>query len=359
MGTYENPFEFDFDSYIRQVEPSKQEKGKNWATAIGLQKVDGLTTSKYLYETAKRNIEGEISIEEAKKIIDSYYESKEVRTSDDENSEEADKVSARIAQILSEKTFSFNPSQLLLIHEKLFKGIFDTVKAGKFRTYNITKKEWALDGDTVFYANADLIQDTLKYDFENEKNFDYSALTKEQTVNHITRFVANIWQVHPFGEGNTRTTAVFTIMYLRSLGFEVNNEPFEKHSWYFRNALVRANYTNIKKDVYMNNTFLEKFFENLLLGKNNELKNRYTHIRYTENIEKTSVENDETFGSKEKTSVQILDLMKENPSITLQQIAEKIGLSKRAIEMQVKKLREQGKDNRIGATKKGLWEVRG
>lgn len=67
MGTYENPFEFDFDSYIRQVEPSKQEKGKNWATAIGLQKVDGLTPSKYLYETAKRNIEGEISIEEAKK----------------------------------------------------------------------------------------------------------------------------------------------------------------------------------------------------------------------------------------------------------------------------------------------------
>ena len=359
MGTYENPFEFDFDSYIRQVEPSKQEKGKNWATAIGLQKVDGLTPSKYLYETAKRNIEGEISIEEAKKIIDSYYESKEVRTSDDGNSEEADKVSARIAQILSEKTFSFNPNQLLSIHEKLFKGVFKSVKAGEFRTYNITKKEWALDGDTVFYANADLIQDTLKYDFENEKNFDYSALSKEETVNHITRFVANIWQVHPFGEGNTRTTAVFTIMYLRSLGFEVNNEPFEKHSWYFRNALVRANYTNVKKSIYMNNIFLEKFFENLLLGKNNELKNRYTHIRYTENIEKPSVQNDKNFGTKEKTSVQILNIMKENPSITLQQIAEKIGLSKRAIEMQVKKLREQGKVNRIGATKKGLWEVRG
>ena len=351
MATENNPFEFDFDSYIREVEPSKQEKGRNWATAIGLQKVDGLTPSKYLYETAKRNIEGEISIEEAKEIIDSYYQSKEIRSSDDKDSEEADKVSIRIAEILSEKSFSFTPKQLLSIHEKLFKDVFYSVKAGEFRTYNITKKEWALDGDTVFYANADLIADTLKYDFENEKSFDYSTLSKEDTIKHITRFVANIWQIHPFGEGNTRTTAVFTIKYLRTLGFEVNNEPFDKHSWYFRNALVRANYTNIKKRIYMNTNFLEKFFENLLLGKNNELKNRYTHIRYTEN-------NDKNFGIKDKTSVQIIELMKENPSITLQQVAEKIGLSKRAVEMQVKKLREQGKVNRIGATKNGLWKVK-
>ena len=359
MATEKNPFEFDFDSYIREVEPSKQEKGRNWATAIGLQKVDGLTPSKYLYETAKRNIEGEISIEEAKEIIDLYYQSKEIRSSDDKDSEEADKVSIRITEILSEKSFSFTPKQLLSIHEKLFRDVFYSVKAGEFRTYNITKKEWALDGDTVFYANADLIADTLKYDFENEKSFDYSTLSKEDAIKHITRFIANIWQIHPFGEGNTRTTAVFTIKYLRTLGFEVNNEPFDKHSWYFRNALVRANYTNIKKSIYMNTSFLEKFFENLLLGKNNELKNRYTHIRYTENNEKTSVENDKNFGIKDKTSVQIIELMKENPSITLQQVAEKIGLSKRAIEMQVKKLREQGKVNRIGATKNGLWEVRG
>ena len=216
MATEKNPFEFDFDSYIREVEPSKQEKGRNWATAIGLQKVDGLTPSKYLYEIAKRNIEGEISIEEAKEIIDSYYQSKEIRSSDDEDSEEADKVSIRIAEILSEKSFSFTPKQLLSIHEKLFKDVFYSVKAGEFRTYNITKKEWALDGDTVFYANADLIADTLKYDFENEKSFDYSTLSKEDTIKHITRFVANIWQIHPFGEGNTRTTAVFTIKYLRT-----------------------------------------------------------------------------------------------------------------------------------------------
>lgn len=236
-----NPFELDFDSYIREGEPDKKEKSIAWSIATGLQQVDGLTPSVYLYETARRNIEGEISIEEAKKLIDSYYESKTARTEDDDDTEEADKVSARIAELLSEKSFSFTPNQLLSIHERLFKGVFYNVKAGKLRDYNITKKEWVLNGDTVLYANADLVRDTLNYVFDTEKNFDYSKLSKEDAVKHLTRFVANIWQIHPFGEGNTRTAAVFTIKYLCSLGFEVSNEAFEKHSWYFRNALVRAN----------------------------------------------------------------------------------------------------------------------
>ena len=265
--------------------------------------------------------------------------------------------------MLSEKSFSFTPNQLLSIHERLFKGVFHKVKAGKFRDYNITKKEWVLNGDTVLYANADLIRETLNYDFETEKNFDYSKLSKENAVKHLTRFVANIWQIHPFGEGNTRTTAVFTIKYLRSLGFNVNNEPFEKHSWYFRNALVRANYTNMQKGIYMNTEYLEKFFRNILLGENNELKNRYTHIDYDEYIkkfgenDKTSVQIVENFGVNEKTSVQIVEIMKNTPNITLLEIAEKLNRSKRAVEMQVKKLREQGIIKRVGADKNGHWEV--
>ena len=359
----ENPFELDFESYIREGEPGKKEKSIAWSIATGLQQVDGLTPSAYLYETAKRNIEGEISIEEAKKLIDSYYESKTSRTEDDDEKEEADKVSTRITELLSEKSFSFTPNQLLSIHERLFKGVLYKVKAGKFRDYNITKNEWVLNGDTVLYANADLIRETLNYDFEAEKNFDYSKLSKEDAVKHITRFVANMWQIHPFGEGNTRTTAVFTIKYLRSLGFNVNNEPFEKHSWYFRNALVRANYTNMQKGIYMNTEYLEKFFRNILLGENNELKNRYTHIDYDEYIkklgenEKSSVQNEENFGVNEKTSVQIVEIMKNTPNITLLEIAEKLNRSKRAVEMQVKKLREQGIIKRVGADKNGHWEV--
>ncbi len=369
----ENPYEIDFESYIREGEPDKKEKSIAWSIATGLQQVDGLTPSAYLYETAKRNIEGEISIDEAKKLIDSYYESKTSRTEDDDDTEEADKVSARITELLSEKSFSFTPNQLLSIHERLFKGVFYKVKAGKFRDYNITKKEWVLNGDTVLYANADLINETLKYDFETEKNFDYSKLSKEDAVKHITRFVANIWQIHPFGEGNTRTTAVFTIKYLRSLGFNVNNEPFEKHSWYFRNALVRANYTNMQNGIYMNTEYLEKFFRNILLGENNELKNRYTHIDYDEYIKKfgdnqksseKSQSINDTAKITQKITVKItanqqkiIGVIKENPFITQEELSSIVGIARFNINKNMKKLQEQGIIKRVGADKNGHWEV--
>ena len=172
MKKEQNPFELDFDSYIIQAEPSKNEKGKLWQTAIGLQQVDGLTPSTYLYETAKRNIEGDITIEEAKKLIDSYYESKDGRAGDDDDTEEADKVSVRIREILAENTFSFTPDLLLSIHKRLFTGVFHKVKPGSYRTYNISKKEWALDWESVLYANSDMIKQTLDYDFAQEKAFD-------------------------------------------------------------------------------------------------------------------------------------------------------------------------------------------
>lgn len=209
-------FDIDFDSYIRQSEPDKQEKGKAWQLAIGLQQVDRLKPSAFLYDTAKRNIDGEITIQEAKDLIYSYYESKTVRTKEDEDTEEADKVSANITEILEEKAFNFSPDFLLKIHKRLFIGVFHKIPVGSFRTYNITKKEWVLDGDTVYYSDAELIKSTLEYDFNTERNFDYSKLTKEEAVKHLTRFVANLWQVQTFGEGNTRTTAVFTIKYLRA-----------------------------------------------------------------------------------------------------------------------------------------------
>ena len=354
MQKSQNPFEIDFDTYILQSEPSKQEKGKLWQTAIGLQQVDGLTPSKYLYETAKRNIDGDITIEEAKKLIDSYYESKIGREEINEDEKEADQVSANITEILAENTFSFTPDLLLSIHKRLFTGVFYKVKAGNFRDYNISKKEWVLDGESVLYANADMIRQTLDYDFAKEKAFDYSTLSTDDKVKHLARFIANIWQIHPFGEGNTRTTAVFTIKYLNSLGFKVNNEPFEKNSWYFRNSLVRANYTNMTKGIYMNTEYLEKFFRNLLLGESNELKNRYVHIRYTEQIVKGSVKSSV---KKEKSSVIILRLLKDNPEISAAEISKQLGISVRAVEKQFASLRGKGKIKREGPPNGGKWIV--
>lgn len=354
MPKEQNPFEIDFDTYILQSEPSKQEKGKLWQTAIGLQQVDGLTPSKYLYEIAKRNIDGDITIEEAKKLIDSYYESKIGREEINEGEKEADQVSANITEILAENTFSFTPDLLLSIHKRLFTGVFYKVKAGRYRDYNISKKEWVLDGESVLYANADMIRQTLDYDFAQEKAFDYSTLSIDDKVKHLARFIANIWQIHPFGEGNTRTTAVFTIKYLNSLGFKVNNDPFEKNSWYFRNSLVRANYTNMTKGIYMNTEYLEKFFRNLLLGESNKLKNRYVHIRYTEQTEKGSVKSSV---KKEKSSVIIIRLLKDNPEISAAEISKQLGISVRAVEKQFSSLRKKGKIKREGPPNGGKWIV--
>lgn len=268
--------DFDFDEYIRQSEPGKQQKGYIWQTAIGLQDVDGLKPSEYLIETAKKNIDGDITIEEANELIHSYYESKTARLDAESRTEEADKVSARIAQILSEDAFVFSPEQLIAIHRRLFDGIYKF--AGKIRDYNISKKEWVLKGKSVVYAGSDMIRDTLNYDFDAEKRFNYRGLSIDNSIHHITEFISNLWQIHPFGEGNTRTTAVFSIKYLRSLGFEVSNTLFAENSWYFRNALVRSNYADIQKGIVEDKHYLELFFRNLLLGENNELKNRYLII---------------------------------------------------------------------------------
>lgn len=269
-----------FDEYLRQGEPSQKESAENWKTAIGLQAVDGLQPSAYLIDVAKRNIEGEITLDETRKLIDSYYQSKTVRTPKDEDEEEADKVSANIAKILASKTFAFNTNGYVSLHRRIFEGVFK--HAGEIRQYDISKKEWVLEGDSVNYLNWEDLRRALDWDIEQEKNFSYKGLTDDEKIEHIAKFISGIWQIHAFREGSTRTTAIFTIQYLRSLGYEVNNEMFAKHSWYFRNALVRANYRNIQKGIDYSPIYLVRFFRNLLLKDGWVLKNRYLHIRPTD-----------------------------------------------------------------------------
>lgn len=270
----------DFDEYIRQVEPTKREAAYAWSTAIGLQAVDGLKTSDYLNDLARRNIEGEITIDEVDRLLKSYYESKTVRDADDDDKEEADKASKNIKRILSSDTLNFTTNGLVSLHRRIFDGVFK--HAGELRHYDITKKEWVLEGDTVRYLNWEDLRRTLDYDIEQERNFVYKGKSQDEAVAHITRFVSGIWQIHAFPEGNTRTTAVFTILYLRSLGFDVENDLFASHSWYFRNALVRANYRNVAKGIDYTPVYLERFFRNLLLGEQWDLRNRYLHIHPTQ-----------------------------------------------------------------------------
>ena len=268
----------NFDEYLRQGEPGKKEKAEIWRTAIGLQDVDGLKTSDYLKQTAKRNIEGDITIDQVQKLITSYYNARENRNADS-GQIEADKASANIAKLLKEKTFAFSLPGLVSIHHRIFKGVFNF--AGRVRDYNITKQEWVLDGDTVLYVPATDIKRAVEYDLQQEKAFSYDNLDIDQTISHLSKFISGLWQIHPFGEGNTRATAVFAIKYLQSRGFQVNNDMFAKHSWYFRNALVRANYNNTPKGISSTSVYLERFFQNLLNGQKWDLRSRYLHIHPT------------------------------------------------------------------------------
>jgi len=335
----------NFEEYIRQGEPNKAEKAKVWKTAIGLQQVDGLEPSDYLISTAKQNIEGYISIVEVKHRIDSYYKQHPVK--DTENrTEEADKVSARIAEILSEQTFTFSPAEYLSIHRRLFQGIYS--HAGKIRDYNITKQEWVLNSETVLYASAQSLKATLEYDFEQEKKFSFKGLSQQEIIEHIAHFISYLWQIHIFGEGNTRTTAIFLIKYLRKLGFkEVNNDMFAEYSWYFRNTLVRANYEDLSKDIHKTEKFLILFLSNLLLGKNHSLRNREMHVKYIDTVNTVNDTVNDT----------VFNLIKQNNMITSTEISQQLKVSLSTAKRKIKELKESGKIERIGSDKTGRWKI--
>ena len=366
-----------FDEYLRQGEPLQKERAENWKTVIGLQAVDGLQPSAYLIDVAKRNIEGEISLNETRKLIDSYYQSKTVRTPKDEDEEEADKVSANIAKILASKTFAFNTNGYVSLHRRIFEGVFK--HAGEIRQYDISKKEWVLEGDSVNYLNWEDLRRALDWDIEQEKNFSYKGLTDDEKIEHIAKFISGIWQIHAFREGNTRTTAIFTIQYLRSLGYEVNNEMFAKHSWYFRNALVRANYRNINKDIEYSPIYLVRFFRNLLLGESWVLKNRYLHIDPTDEwkvqprlatpqvphtphqkVDRKGGQKTEKVGRKggQKTKDSILSLIASDPFVTTNEMSKQLEINRSAISKHIKKLKEDHIIERIGPDKGGKWIIK-
>ena len=327
----------ELSEYIKQGEPSRIEKTKTWETAIGLQDVDGLKPSEYLIETAKEHIEGNIDLKEVEHRINEYYKVLDNRKNEEiENCEEADKVAIRIAEILSEKSFNFNPTELTMIHQRLFSGVYK--RAGKIRDYDFTKKEWILNGDTVTYAPYETIRPALQYDFEKEKEFSYKDLSLEQSIRHLCRFTSNIWQVHPFCEGNTRTTAVFIIKYLRTFGFDINDDVFAEHSWYFRNALVRANYKKFEKNIFEDITFLEKFFYNLLSNADYELRNRFMHIDYIQSANKLHSKcNDYTLDEQV-----IINIIKNNPTVKQEEIASMINKSIRTIKSRMIEMQEKG-----------------
>ena len=324
----------DFEEYIRQGEPDKKEKASIWRTAIGLQAVDGLKTSDYLKDTARKHIEGEIDIEEARELIKTYYQSKTKREPDDDDKQEADKVSANITKILSSETLDFSTKGYIALHRRIFEGVFK--HAGQVRDYDITKREWVLNYDTVHYLNWEDLRGALDHDIEQERRFSYKGISSDELIAHITRFVSGIWQIHAFGEGNTRTTAVFAILYLRDIGFKVENDMFADHSWYFRNALVRANYRSAVEGIDYSPHYLERFFRNLLLGEQWDLRNRYLHIHptaewsvYPNLADPTSTPQVQDKLNTENPNIQKLILVVGEKELSVKEIMEGLGFKDR------------------------------
>ena len=364
---YEERYE-KFEQYLTSGEPGVEERARNWSMAIGLQDVDRLRPSEFLLEQAKANIEGLLSSEDVGKRLEEYYSQRSVREqAEADGTYEADQVANRINLLLGEKAFSFSPMELTRIHGFLFKGVLS--HAGQFRTYNITKEQWILDGDTIGYGSADSLSELLAYDFSEEKKFDYSAVSSVEAIRHIGRFISDIWQIHAFGEGNTRTTAVFLIKYLRSFGFDVNNESFEKHSWFFRNALVRSQYENIPKRIHRTFEPLERFMNFAVFGIPADLRNRTLHIRWeglqTQNdvLESAKRQNDvlETSemlsGKLTLKEMAVVRLITADPKISIASITTKTGLSRRTIDRTLAILKEKGILTREGAKNNATWKV--
>ena len=364
---YEDKYQ-EFEQYIRATESEPKERAELWQTAIGLQKVDGLSVSDYLIETAKKHIEGKVSIDDVDALISTYYRSEAAREIP-EDMKEADEVSKNIVRVLSEPSFSFSVQGLAGLHRRIFKGIMK--HAGDFRQYNITKKEWVLDGGTVLYGPFEDLVPTIEYDLEQERRFRYKGLTQVQIIEHLARFISGIWQIHPFPEGNTRTTAVFLIKYLRSIGIPATNDMFKEHSWYFRNALVRANYHNAIKGIESTTEYLVLFLRNLIIGENNELKNRYLHVRWND----TKPQNDaskpqnevsedtkpQNNASKPHLTVKeksVVDIMTGNPRVSIDEIARMTGISDSTIDRIIKSLKGKGIIERKGQKNNSQWIVK-
>lgn len=278
--------------YKIEIEYTKEYKESCWDAAIGLQQVDGLEVSDYLRELSYKEIDGELTHYEIEALLYKKYEDENIEIG---RQKEADIVSTRIAALLQEDGFSFSPVTLKHINKILFSGIYS--HAGEFRKYNISKDEPILGGRSVKYANYQMIEDTFAYDFAQEKDKSYANLSPEEIVKRISNFTSAIWQVHAFGEGNTRTTAVFIQKYLNYMGFQVDNTLFLENSLFYRNALIRSNFGSYSEGVLPTNKWLECFYENLLFGGKHELRNRDLLVEeYMEDIRKL-VKEDTVYGA--------------------------------------------------------------
>ena len=261
----------------RVQESGRKEKETAWVTAIGVQAADGLRTSEILWQIAQKNIDEKISIDEANDQIKGYYYERNALNASDPEKEDADKAAANIARILLTETLDFSAVGLAELHKEIFDGVYE--KAGTIREIDVSKREWVLGGDYISFMNLEALPGSLDDCIEKERKYRYDTTSTDALISHLAAFISRIWQMCPFEEGNSRFTAVFTILYMRHLEIDFDYDTFKNDSYYLHNALVRANYRNIEKNIDYEPIYLERFFRNSLLSEQWDLRNRYVHVR--------------------------------------------------------------------------------
>ena len=268
----EKELDSSVNKYEEEYKTSNYVKQLQWDMAIGLQEVDNLKPSKYLEKLLEENISGNLTIKQVEESLREYYLEKDKKQKLNHNEMECDFVSTRIVELLNKDNFSLSVDYLKYIHKFLFQDVYEF--AGEFRKIDFSKNEKILNNDSVAYGDCTTLTESLEYDISKELEKNYKEMNIVEVINNITKFSSSIWQVHPFREGNTRTTALFIEKYLISLGYKVDNTLFKDKSVYFRNALVRSNYFNNYLNIKEDSCYLIKFYENLLLGKNNNLHSK-------------------------------------------------------------------------------------
>lgn len=262
---------------MKAKESGSNEKEEAWQLAIGIQAAEGLRTSEYLLQIAQKNISGKLSIDEAKEELRSYYFERNAHDAGDPEKENADKTALNIARVLLTETIDLSADSLANLHKEIFEEVYE--KAGATRDYDVSKREWVLGGDILTFMQPEAVLDALNKCLAEERNYRYDTSSTDTLISHLAAFVAKVWQICPFGEGNSRFTAVLTLLHLRQMGIGYNIDTFKNDSYYFHNALVRANYRNIEKNIGYEPVYLERFFRNLLLSEHWDLRNRYVHVR--------------------------------------------------------------------------------
>ena len=262
---------------IQKEEPGRSEKEAAWQTAIGLQAAESLRTSDYLLQTAQKHIDGKISLDNVQEQIEGYHFERNEHDAGDPEKEEADKVAVNITRILLTQAVDLSANGLSRLHRKIFEGVYEN--AGILREEDVSKREWVLGGEPLKFISFENLQEALENCLAKESRHNYKEDSSDELVSHLSEFISKIWHINAFGEGNTRFTAVFTLLYLHHLGISIKSDTFKNESWYFHNALVRANFRDIQKNIDYEPVYLERFFRNMLLGEQWDLRNRYLHVR--------------------------------------------------------------------------------